>query len=323
MGNFGEETATDIDIDNNNNIYIVGITRSKTGISINNSFQTLLNHVQYNNSNYDGFLTKFNSNGNVIWSTYVGGENDDYINTIKVGIDYLILGGKTYSKNYISTPNTFQTNNFNNWIDGTVYKFNLNGDRIWSTYYGGEGLDTVKSIELDNENNIYIGGSCRSKNNIATPGSFDEFNNFPTEKGFIAKLNKDGQRIWGTYFGEYTILYSIIFKNNFLYLGGMGNDVVWGSTPITTPCTYKEEGDSSGYIGKISTDGNLIMGTFVGGGNQYSENKICFDNNDNIVIGGTTSSYNIETDSNSYQPKMLGNMKFLFNEIFRRLQFQH
>ncbi len=83
-----------------------------------------------------------------------------------------------------------------------------------------------------------------------------------------------------------------------------------GSKSITTPCTYKKEGNSSGYIGKISTDGNLIMGTFVGGGNQYSENKICLDNNDNIVIGGTTSTYYIETDPDSYQPKMLGNINF-------------
>ncbi len=238
-GDYGVVEATDIDIDSSNNIYIVGITDSKLGISINNSFQTLLNHVQYNNSSYDGFLTKFNSNGNLIWSTYVGGENHDYINTIKVGIDHLVLGGMTYSKNYISTPNTFQTNNFNNWIDGTVYKFNLNGDRIWSTYYGGEGLDELTSIELDDQDNIYMGGYTNSKNNIATPGSFDEINNLgSTGKGFIVKLNKDGQRIWGSYFGEATILYSIIFKNNFLYLGGMGNDPVWGGIKIYNNSLY-------------------------------------------------------------------------------------
>lgn len=305
------DNANDIDIDNNDNIYVVGNTTSRTGISINNNFQTSLNLVQYNNSSNDGFLAKFNSSGFVIWSTYIGGENEDYINTIKVSSDFLVLGGMTYSKNYISTPNTFQTNNFNNWVDGTAYKFSLNGDRIWSTYYGGEGFDKVLAIGLDNENNIYLGGSCQSKNNIATPGSFDESNNSPIEKGFIAKLNKDGQRIWGTYFGEYTILYSIIFKNDFLYLGGMGNDAVWlGSKSITTPCTYEKDGNSSGYIGKISTDGNLIIGTFVGGGNQYSENKICFDNNDNIIIGGTTSSPYIETNPDSYQPNMLGNKNF-------------
>jgi hypothetical protein len=305
----GGDYTNDIDIDSNNNIYIVGNTTSRTGISTNNSFQTLLNSVPYINASYDGFLTKFNSNGNLQWSTYIGGESEDYINTIKIGVDYLVLGGMTYSSLNISTPNTFQPNIFTKYIDGTVYKFDLNGNRIWSTFYGGEGYDEVKSIEIDDDNNIYIGGFTNSTKNIATVGSFDEYLYYGF-KGLIAKLNKDGQRIFGTYFGANTKIYSIIHKNNFLYLGGMATtDVFKKSTLITTPCTYKTEGSYEGYLGKITKSGALLMGTFVGGGNDYSENKICFENN-NIVIAGTTSNPYIKTDSNSYQPNLIGNHNF-------------
>ena len=319
-----DESAFDVDVDISNNIYIVGTTRSYTGISINNTYQTLLNNAgTISNSSNDAFIAKFDKNGIIIWSTYVGGESLDELRCIKVGTDFLVTGGNTFSTTNISTPGTFQENHNSSifsW-DGMVFKFSLDGNRIWSTYYGGEsGLDLIKTIELDDENNVYIGGTTGSKTNIATSGCFDESNNMGLEKGFIAKLNKDGQRVFGTYFGAYTIIYSIIYKNNFLYLGGMGGlNPFYKSTPITTPCAYKREGLAEGYIGKFSTSGNLIMGTFTGGFDQYSENKISVKNN-NIIIGGTTVS-TIETDSNSYQQNLLGSKNFYLMKFTEDINF--
>ncbi|MDI1306286.1 MAG: T9SS type B sorting domain-containing protein [bacterium] len=304
-GNEGDG-ASDIDIDSNNNIYIVGYTRSYSGISINNNFQTLLNQDgnQFHSS-FDGFLSKFNSNGDIIWSTYIGGENSDYLETIKIASDHIVLGGKTFSLNYISTPGTFQENNYKNTVNGSVYKFTLDGNRVWSTYYGSG--DNIKAIEIDTENNIYIGGETwgtDNDDNIASSGSFDDFNQW-TETGFLAKLDPNGKRIWGTYIGTGAKIYSIIFKNNFIYIGGMGGI----DTTITTSCAYKKNGFAEGYIGKFSKTGNLVLGTYVGGFDQYSENKICFENN-NIIIGGTASQNNGIADSNSYQPTILGSRNF-------------
>lgn len=300
-----DESGFDIDIDVDNNIYIVGTTRSYTGISINNTHQISLNNVgSISNSSNDGFISKFDKNGTIVWSTYVGGESLDELRCIKVTTNYIVTGGNTFSLTNISTAGTFQENNYKNTINGTVYKFSLDGNRIWSTYYGSS--DRIKAIEIDNENNVYIGGKTTGSNNddnIASSGSFDDFNQW-TEASFLAKLDSNGKRVWGTYLGVRGEIYSIILKNNFLYLGGMSGDKT-----ITTPCAYKQEGFAEGYIGKFSTSGNLIMGTFVGGFDQYSENKICFESN-NIIIGGTTSSIGIETDSNSYQPNILGTKNF-------------
>ncbi len=320
FGNSESDYSEDVDIDSNNNIYIIGSTSSNIGMSINNNFQPLINHSSspFFTNVPDGFLAKFTSSGNLIWSTYVGGESLDYLYTIKVASDYLVVGGKTFSLNYISTPGTFQENPFplgtSNYVGGTVYKFTLDGEPIWSTYYGAR--NRVESIEVDDENNVYIGGTVSSSDtgdNIATPGSFDDYKQW-TEAGFLAKLNSNGQRVWGTYLGRSSIIYSIIFKNNSLYLGGMGGD-----NTITTPCAYKRKGFAEGYIGKFTKSGSLVFGTYVNGFDQYSENKICFQNN-NIIIGGTTGSDavfsdtpiedNKITDSNSYQQNLNGRKNF-------------
>lgn len=315
MGNSGTDSAEDVDIDSNDNIYIVGSTNSYIGFSTNNNFQTLLNHSGTPaNSLTDGFLSKFNPNGDLVWSTYVGGESNDYLHTIKVASDYLILGGKTFSLNYISTSGTFQETNYKNGVNGTVYKFSLDGNRIWSTYYGSG--NRIKAVVNDDENNVYIGGDLfgsDNDDNIASPGSFDDYNRW-SQTGFLAKLNKDGQRIWGTYLGTSSAVYSLIFKNNHIYIGGEGGD-----QSITTPCAYKRKGFAEGYIGKFTKSGSLVFGTYVNGFDQYSENKICFENN-NIVIGGTTAQdavfadtpveNNKITDSNSYQQNLNGRKNF-------------
>jgi hypothetical protein len=74
--------------------------------------------------------------------TYVGGENRDDLNDMVQKI-ITIIGGTTRSFSNFYTG-VFQE--FHNTIthpDGVIYKFSLNGERIWATYYGGEQIDKI------------------------------------------------------------------------------------------------------------------------------------------------------------------------------------
>ncbi|MEO7976834.1 T9SS type B sorting domain-containing protein [Flavobacterium sp.] len=302
-GGENRDAAFALNIDNNNNIYIVGRTNSKTGISINNNFQTQLN-LDNTNTHFDGFLAKFNINGNLVWSSYVGGELWDELKTIQVKDNFLITGGYSHSYNNIGTPGVFQEkHDLISHSDGTVYKFSLNGDRIWSSYYGGEQVDYVYAVGIDNENNIYLGGESASNNNIITLGSF-ESSNQSLYKGFLAKLNKDGKRIWGTYLGEAHV-YSLIFKNNSIYIGATNGQSY--NTKLTTLCSYRPTNTSSeGYIGKFSKEGNLIWGTYVGGMSTGRVSRIALNNDNAIFISGISYGNNGIADNTSHQSDILG-----------------
>ena len=65
----GCTTATDV----NGNVYIGGNTISTSGIAVG-GFQNT-----YGGGNVDGFLAKFDANGNRLWATYYGGGGDDNI----------------------------------------------------------------------------------------------------------------------------------------------------------------------------------------------------------------------------------------------------
>jgi len=58
------------------NTYITGTTRSTSNIATNNSYQPLTNGSD------EGFISKFNTYGNLEWGTYYGGSNQDFIENI-------------------------------------------------------------------------------------------------------------------------------------------------------------------------------------------------------------------------------------------------
>ena len=309
FGGENNDTAFALDIDNSNNIYIVGFTLSLSGISYNCNFQPQL----YDGPQYDldAFVAKFNKNGNITWGTYAGGEKQDQFTTIVVKDNYLVVGGNTLSFNNISTVGVFQENHdINTHTDGMIFKFSNDGNRLWSTYYGGEQVDYIYAIEADDENNIYIGGETASNNNITTPGSF-ESSNPNLYKGYIAKLNNNGSRIWGSYL-EAILVYSIIFKNNSIYIGGTDDNYTITSN-LTNSCSYRIGGNHEGFIGKFSKQCDLIWGSFVGGNSTFERTVIAIDPNNNIIVSGlTTEANNGVTDSNSFQPSILGNFRNYF-----------
>ncbi|CAC9975642.1 DUF7948 domain-containing protein [Flavobacterium panici] len=298
-----EDSGFAIDVDNNNNIYMIGLTNSTTGIAINSKFQTHINVDPAFSNTIDGFLTKFGPTGNLIWSTYVGGENRDMLNDIVVKNNFLVIGGTTYSFNNVSTPGVFQElHDPITHPDGVVYKFSLNGDRIWATYYGGEQIEDIYAVEIDDENNIYIGGETASNNNITTSNSFESSNPF-SYKGFFAKLNTNGKRIWGTYIGEAHI-YSIVFRNNSIYLGA--TNFGFSYSRLTTPCSYRSNKHFESYIAKFSKEADFIWGTDIGGNSYHSPTKIALDQNNNIFASSISSENNGIADAISYQSNVLG-----------------
>lgn len=297
------DSATALAIDNFNDIYITGFTYSFTGIAFNCNFQQqLFDGPQYD---IDAFVSKFDSNGNLIWGTYAGGENIDRFNAIAVKNNYLVVAGKSLSYNNISTPSVFQENHDpNHFFDGIIYKFSTNGSRIWSTYYGGEHEDDIISIEIDDEDFIYFGGKTSSSNNIATPNSF-ESSNQSGYAGYFAKINNFGSRIWGTFLGDAEVN-SIIFKSNSIYIAGTHGSF-FNTSHWTNSCSYRPNGFFEGYIGKFSKFGELLWGTFVGGNSTGQKTSITLDQNNNIFVCGiTANSNNGVTDANSYQQNIIG-----------------
>lgn len=149
--------------------------------------------------------------------------------------------------------------------------------RVWGSYAGGYGEEGGR-IKTDIDNKGYLLGGTTSNTNMATSGAYQQNINAYSD-GFLMKLTKDGQRLWGTYYGfsGNDALMDVTFdENNNIYAGGF---------------IERLQSNRDVVLVKFDTNGNLLFQKdFIGsyydniGGVSYNQNR--------VYIGGETMSAN-------------------------------
>lgn len=281
----------------NNNFYVGGNTNSVNNISSPGAYQT-------NGGGYSGFFAKFDFNGTREWGSYYGGTNGaDSVEDLKIDHNgNLIISGIANSTNSISTLNEHSGGN----SDSYIAKFTLQGLRLWGLYVGGNGLDYMNQVDINSDNEIVIVGRTTSTN-LATDGVFLE--NFYTSggfqeySGFVVKVDSNGQKLWGTYYGGYDVTWvtGVEFNNS--------DDIVFtGRTKsnnyIASPNGYDTtlSGAGNAFLAKLSSSGERVWGTYYGGdfGISYGY-SLDLNGSDIYLAGSTTFEYGIATPS-THQP---------------------
>lgn len=307
---YGSATATD----RFGNVYLVGNTSSASGISTSGAFQSTFGGGSSSSSTSgDAFLAKFNSLGQLLWSTYFGGSDDDGATGVATdSAGNIYVTGWTKSSNGIAGTNAFQPT-LGGSSDAFLAKFDSSGQRIWSTYYGGSGTENailIGGIYVSAYGSIYITGTTTSANNIASAGSHQPAFLGGSSDAFLAKFSANGQRIWGTYFGSST--------NNLATSGigvsGFGNAVyITGNTTSTTgvassgayQSTYAG-GTNDAFLARFDTTGAINWATYFGGTLDDKGTAIACDANGVFLNGTTTSTAGIAS-SGSQQNTLSGN----------------
>src|SRR5690606_28307397 len=72
----------------------------------------------------------------------------------------------------------------------------------WTTYYGGTEDERLREVAVDGNNFVYAAGTTSSSTNIATTGAFQTTFRILRTPTMLVKFNEQGQRLWGTYYGE-------------------------------------------------------------------------------------------------------------------------
>ena len=165
------ERSIDVVSDLLGNIYILGITSSLTGISTPGSFQQNFKGTKLFG---DLFIVKFDSFCNRLWGTYYGGSSGEFPSKMIVDSDNnLIIIGATESNDFNVSPDALQISKSGSQ-DGFILKMDDQGNRIWSTYFGGIGSESCNGIALDQNGNFYITGSTNSTSGISTPNAYQK-----------------------------------------------------------------------------------------------------------------------------------------------------
>lgn len=250
-------------------------------------------------SNWDAYLARFNTNGQYITSTYLGGGDLDDVSDLQCddqGNIYVL--GTTHSINGIIPRNSYQPKNAGK-SDVMLWKLDANFKIIWSTYCGGSEDDTGLSLVLDQDKNLYFTGISSSPNYPLGSNA-----GFSTLKGgqdaHVTKFSNDGQLLWATYLGGTGKEYGYDLE---LDPKGTGAIFVVGGTD-QSPGFISGRGWQTEYGGgvadallvKLDPIGQVMWSTYYGGSGWERFNSMVMDTLDNIyALGFTTSPAGMST----------------------------
>ncbi|MEY2830046.1 MAG: hypothetical protein RIQ33_1904, partial [Bacteroidota bacterium] len=334
IGGADNDYYTAMDIDKNNNLYIVGQSTSFNFPTIN----TGTYFDSYNTIGSDIVISKFSPSLNLVWSTYYGGNdlilNPAYDNATGIKVDNLgniFVTGYTNSK-YFPVKNNgvcFFDSILNNGInssstDAFLLKFNANGVRQFATFIGGTLNDRAYDLDKDSNGNIYLVGETTS-NDYPTKTIASGYNQSAlkgAKDGIVAQFNNNGTMQWSTYFGG-TIAdacNSISIDNaNKIYVVGETNSS--SNFPTLNSGNYFQGTLAGGYdmfITKFNAAFAIDWSTYYGGtGNDKAQCTI-IDKNNNLVLTGVTNSTNLSTYStaNYYKDSVLNSAGGAFDDLF-------
>lgn len=304
-----DEYLLSLENDLQGNSYICGSTSSKDYIASSGSHQGTFGSINYYSPNLyitDGFISKFDEDGNKLWSTFYGGEHNDFIKDISISSNGLIaFCGNTWSSNNISTINSFKNFKSGSYEEMFFGILNSNGIRNWATYFGdNSGRSWANAVSFDQNNNLFIAGTTSCINYIATSNSFKSTP--PTSSydfdGFITLFNISGNQIWGTYYGGDfgDFIEDLIIDNN-------GNAIALGYTNspngISSINTYQSNLNNNinitppkndGFLTSFNLIGNRNWGTYFGTENDDKLFRLkCFNNF--LYLIGETNNTNFAT----------------------------
>jgi hypothetical protein len=236
LGGTNFDEGKGIAVDTSGYIYVTGFTAS-TNFPTTNFISQVIGTNSYNGHRLNGSTNAFNpaldafvtklapSGGSLVYSTYLGGTNNDMGNAIAVdnnGGAYVT--GWTVSTNF---PNTLGTNVIashltNNSFNGFIITTNVFLTKItngisagiaYSVVFGGNANDVGYGVAVDPTGNAFIVGATTSTN----------FPCLPTNNiGSLHATNFGGSDIFVTAFDPNAVpLYSVL-------LGGINDDFGYG-----------------------------------------------------------------------------------------------
>jgi len=266
-GTFGSTEG--LVIDNFGNPIISGYTPMVSGIATSGAFQEDIAGI------IDGYLMKFNEQGERIWGTYFGGTGMDMPFSPPYGASIYYIGLAITQDNdiiwatYMQSEEMATTGTFQPEKDGASYvlsKFTEAGMREWTTYYGTEDSRySITGIQTSSSG-IYLSGAV---DNRTMPNSyFDTFGDHVFQENkrevFLSKFDDTGNREWSRYFwgnGQNTSRrHSLLLNGGHLYMALATTSTDLGSAGTSFP---DYTADFPGLLAKFDLNGTFNWGTYL------------------------------------------------------------
>ena len=291
MGGTGSDVSRAIDLDDDGNIYTIG-TFSGTadfdpGAGTSNLVSAGLTDI---------YISKLDSNGDLVWSKAVGGTGAELGNSIVVD-----SSGNSYITGQFEGTVDFDPGvGTTNLVAGLFYdifitKLDVDGNFVWAKSFAGGGngfYDEGRSIALDSSNNVYTTGLFDGTADFdpgAGTANLSSSGGLTQRDIYISKLDVDGNYVWaksivGTGINDAGAGIIVDASGNVYttgYFSGTSDfDPGAGTTNLVTT------GSQDIYVSKLDSAGDFVWAKKIGSTSDDRGSSIILDSDNNVYTTG-------------------------------------
>ncbi len=292
LGGTALEAAERIAVDSENNVVLTGWTESADFRTHNPSDPSLA-------GGKDAFVSKVSSSGSLLWSTYLGGDRDDWGSDVATdGQNNILITGGTESDDFPSKNGFDQSREMD---DAFVTKLNASGAIQWSSFLGGKGDDSPGGLAVDSAGDILVTGKSRfntlgydllstSEAFQRQPGGWQFLSGTADDDAFVTKISKDGAKLWFSYLGgtdkDTGTDIAVDSDGNVLVTGATSSSDFPHQSAFDTTFSGREA-----FVAKITGDGRQkLWASFLGGSGDEFGHSVACDSANNVLLTGWTYS---------------------------------
>lgn len=290
LGSTGGEQASAVAVDASGNVYVTGNTSGSFPASAG-AYDTAAS------GGYDAFITKFDSTGARVYSTYYGGSGDDLSYDIAVdGSGQVTIAGGTTSSN-LATANAYQGFLWGSQ-DGFIAKFNSSGTSLlYGTYSGSWNDDTFYALTVDSTGKAYATGYITNSSNSTSDAVVVGYNT--TLSGFSSRIFQTSLA------GNSSDVGFDITRDSSgnLYVTGTTN-----SSGLATAGAYDTSlagfGTYDQFIWRLSSTGTSNYVSYYGGTGDEFGRGIAVDSSGYVYVTGVTTSATSIASAGAYDTSL-------------------
>ena len=249
-GPFLDDIGFSLTVDNSNNIFVAGLTRSEIGTGEGYS------------GGDDAFVTKLDSSGTLVYNRQFGGTGNEQYNAIAInGSGNIFLGGNDDGNGFVQRYGD---------SDGASLVWQASGN------LGADG--SVTGLTVDNDGDVYVTGYT-SNSGFFGAGVTPVTTHAGGTDGFVAKLAASGFPRFATFLGtsgiDRAFGISVDPATEEVYVSGETAGTLAGET---------SSGNTDGFIIKLDSSANQVWRHQFGGGFDQRGSSIAFDSNGTNVL---------------------------------------
>lgn len=232
---------------------------------------------------YDGFISKMDANGALVWAKTFGGNQQVF--PIDLAFDnsgnILVVGGFYGTADFDPSATTVNVTSSGN-KDYFISKFDANGNFLSVLTAGGTSNVQINEIEIDALGSIYLAGNFDGSSVDLDPGAgTTNFNSAGSNDIFLFKLDASGTYLWGNTFGDTDndyVLSLAIDNNNKPILSGQFFGTI-DIDPSVSSVNLISSGTNDNFVAKFDSNGSLFWANRMG-------------DTDHLAIWGTKTNSN-------------------------------